>query len=313
MFLLFEIWKPPHWGLSMLTPKTALSKLFALRERERLFHVVWGITRWIALALTLVVIACFIDWRVDRSRETPMWLRGGLFVVQLIAFVVAGWFWLLRPWSRSPALIPLARRVEEHFPEFGHRLITSIQLTRAEAQTRGMSAQLIENLTKEAEEISQRHRFAQLADTSRLKWSAGLLLWPLGVLAFALLFFKLPLFLILLQRQLLADIEVPRKHRLVNRTPHVFPAGDVVIVEYEVIGPIDEKENTDFGYVRIYPEGKNSEDYPVEFERRVDDSTTIFKAHVLQSSINFHHRAGLPTAEPEHPRKLFLNPGPRSR
>ena len=177
-----------------------------------------------------------------------------------------------------------------------------------------MSAQLIENLTKEAEEISQRHRFAQLADTSRLKWSAGLLLWPLGVLAFALLFFKLPLFLILLQRQLLADIEVPRKHRLVNRTPHVFPAGDVVIVEYEVIGPIDEKENTDFGYVRIYPEGKNSEDYPVEFERRVDDSTTIFKgARITVIDQLPPSRRDCRRQNPEHPRKLFLNPGPRSR
>ena len=173
-----------------------------------------------------------------------------------------------------------------------------------------MSAQLIENLTKEAEEISQRHRFAQLADTSRLKWSAGLLLWPLGVLAFCVLFFKLPLFLILLQRQLLADIEVPRKHRLVNRTPHVFPAGDVVIVEYEVIGPIDEKENTDFGYVRIYPEGKNSEDYPVEFERRVDDSTTIFKAHVLQSSINFHHRAWIADGRTRTPSEVVFEPRP---
>ena len=56
-------------------PRIGLAKLGRLRGYERLFHVAWGIVRWATLAAVLVAIATYIDWRVDKDRETPFALR----------------------------------------------------------------------------------------------------------------------------------------------------------------------------------------------------------------------------------------------
>src|SRR5262245_17413315 len=130
-------------------PRIGLSKLRSLKGRERLFHVAWGLVRWLALALALVAVSTFIDFRVDKFRETPFTLRLLLTVVQVVALAVAGWFWLIRPWFKGPSIIRLARRVEARIPEFDHRLVTSIQLTRGKDNTFGMSPELIEIIARE--------------------------------------------------------------------------------------------------------------------------------------------------------------------
>src|SRR5262249_5561375 len=145
----------------------------------------------------------------------------------------------------GPSLIRLAKRVEESLPEYDHRLITAIQLNRAEAKTEGMSAELIGIVTDEAENISGKHNLAGLADARRLRWSAALLAWPLGVAAFLLLFFGPSLVMVLLKRQALSNVEIPRNIHLEKyETPKRWPAGDQVTIRYRVTadkGRIDEK------------------------------------------------------------------------
>src|SRR5215203_5194861 len=103
-------------------PKIGLSKLAALRGRERVFHVAWGLARWLTVALLVVGACTFIDWRVDKARETPVTLRAILSAIEALVLLVTGYFWLVRPWTRGTSIITLARRVEGGIPEFGHRL-----------------------------------------------------------------------------------------------------------------------------------------------------------------------------------------------
>ena len=142
-------------------PRIGLAKLRSLRGRERLFHVAWGVARWLTVAVAVVAVCTFIDWRVDKYRETPTWLRTGLTVLEAGVLLVAGWFWLVRPWMKGPSIIRLARRVETGIPEFGHRLVTSIQLSRAEKVGKG-SPELIETVARESEAIAEKHSFGQV-------------------------------------------------------------------------------------------------------------------------------------------------------
>src|SRR3954464_13548865 len=105
-------------------PRIGLSKLRSLRERERLFHVAWGLARWLTVAVAVVAVCTFIDWRVDKYRETPERLRVGLTVLEAAVLGGAGWFWLVRPSTKGASIVRLARRVEPGIPEFGPRLVT---------------------------------------------------------------------------------------------------------------------------------------------------------------------------------------------
>jgi hypothetical protein len=280
----------------MTTPTTSIAKLARLRGRERFFLVLWGLTRWLAQALTLVTLAVVLDWWIDKSRDTPKWLRVGMTIFQVAALAAAAVAWVLRPFARGPSLIRLARRVEESIPEYDHRLVTAIQLTRPGARTAGMSAELIGAVAVEAERISGRHDLARLADTRRLKWSAALLAWPLGVAAFLLVFFGPKLMLILLERQArpLADLDIPRNLKLQKyETPRLWPAGDEVTVRYEVTaadGRIDEKLR---GTVTVAVEGQPDADYDLTHEKTLADGRAVFAAKVPHSSVNFRYRARL--------------------
>jgi hypothetical protein len=276
------------------TPTTSLTKLYSLRGRERLFLGLWGLTRWLAFALTLLTIAMLADWWIDKYRETPMWVRIPLTLLQVIGIAVAALVWVIWPWAKGPSLIPLAKRVEETIPEFDHRLITAIQLTRSGAKTEGMSNELIGIVTDEAELISGKHNLARLADTKRLKWSAALLAWPLGITAFLLIFFGPTLLVILLKRQALADVEIPRNIRLEKyQMPKVWPAGDEVTIRYKVTaadGRIEEKMK---GKLIVAVDNQPDAEYDLAYESAAGDGQAIFSSTIPHSSMNFKYRARL--------------------
>jgi hypothetical protein len=269
-------------------PKIGLSKLAALRGRERMFHVAWGAARWLTLAAVVIAVSTFIDWRIDKYRETPFALRLLLTAAQAVGLGIAGWFWLVKPWARGPSIVRLARRVEEQIPEFGHRLVTSIQLSEKRAKIGGMSPELIERVSRESEAIADKHSFTQFADKDRLQRAAITVLAPLALTGLLVFLYGPTLFGVLLKRQLLASAEIPRFNQLENITPELWPAGDEVTVEYIVSGKIEE---TDVGRLRVKPDDLPADDYKLAFARRLDDNRTVFAFKVPHSSIDFEHRA----------------------
>jgi len=278
-------------------PKTGLAKLSALRARERLFLVFWGAVRWLALTATLFLVAVLVDFNVDKDYDTPIWLRTSMTIVQIIAAAIAFYYWVFRPLVTGPSLIGMARRVETNIPEFDHRLITSIQLTQNDAQTSGMSQQLIRNVTTESEEIAGRHSIVNLADSRRLKWGLGLLAWPLGALAILLIAFGPGLLGILLQRQLFANVEIPRDVRLTVATKkNPWPAGDEVVVRYDVTsreGKLDKEMKGVVTYVGDETKKSQTCDLVWDDQTEFAPDRAIFKAKVPHSSIGFTYRARL--------------------
>src|SRR6185503_5715535 len=127
---------------------------------------------------------------------------------------------LVRPWVSTPPVDDLATQAEKAFPAFDHRLVTAIQLNRTTADTRGMSKLLIGEVTREAGEIASRHNLLKLVDYRRLGWAAGVLA-PVAILWFVFVVFNSSLATILVKRQALLDVEIPRKVQLVNVTPDV--------------------------------------------------------------------------------------------
>jgi hypothetical protein len=290
-----------------LVPRIGLARLAALRERERFFRLVWGIARWLTLALVLLVLSTFIDWRIDRARETPHWLRIGLSLLQGGALLGAAWIWVIRPFVVGPSLIKLARRVEEGIPEFGHRLVTSIQLTDTSADTRGMSSELIESLTRESETISEKHHFTRFADSKKFYKALKLSAIPVALLGLMLLFYGQSLLSILVQRQLFASVDIPRSHMLENKTPELWPSGDEVQIEYLVTGRVRE---SDVGRVRLETTDGAFEEYPLEFLETVDDNQSRFGVEIPPSSENFRFRAWLRDGRTKEPSQIRFEPRP---
>lgn len=288
-------------------PRIGLSKLRSLRGRERLFHVAWGVARWLTVALAVVAVCTFVDWRVDKYRETPQWLRIGLTTLEAGVLLVTGYFWLVRPWLKGPSLIRLARRVEDGIPEFGHRLVTSIQLSKKAGQREIGSPELVETVARESEAIAEKHSFGRFADTRRLKWAAGLIGVPMLLAAGMIVFYGPTLLKALLQRQLLASVEIPRFNQLENRTPVLWPAGDEVTVEYVVSGKIRE---TDVGRLRVKPDDLPADEYPLEYAGRIDEDHTLFAARIPHSSVNFEHRAWVGDGRSKQASQVKFEPRP---
>lgn len=296
----------------LATPTTSLSKLNALRGREKLFYVAWGVSRWLALVLTCLTMAMIADWWIDKNRDTPQWVRIPLSLLQIVGFAVAGYFLLVRPWTKGPSLIPLAKRVEENIEEFDHRLITSIQLTRHSARTEGMSAELIGIITDEAEQIAGEHNLMALADKRRLHWSLALILWPVVLIGFLLLFFKPTLLGILLERQMFGSTEIPRHIHLNNKTPKLWPTGEMVTVHYEVESKDARIPDELKGTVRVSFEGQPDSYAPLVMVQRIDDRKAIFAAHVSSDKGSpFRYRAWLGDGRTKHADEVTFEPRPQ--
>src|SRR5947208_2061129 len=65
-------------------PPILLRKLAALRWRERLLRLLFGMAVVIAVALVALVLACFVDWLYDLWDDTPFGLRTFLLFAQVL-------------------------------------------------------------------------------------------------------------------------------------------------------------------------------------------------------------------------------------
>src|SRR5437016_3689217 len=131
-----------------MIPRTIHKQLASLRGRERLLQFAWGVARWLAIVLLLLLVAGFVDWLIDRDRDTPWSVRLALFIGQVgIALLVAVWL-LVGPFGKRLKDADLALEVEDRHPALGHRLISAVQLNQPEADIEGMSPQLIALVTR---------------------------------------------------------------------------------------------------------------------------------------------------------------------
>lgn len=273
-----------------MTPPTILRQLSRLRWRERSLGFTWGVARWLTLAIALLIVCCAADWFVDRFQDTPYPLRVALLVLQLLVGLTLAVVLVVRPLLSRLTDDELALRIEDRFPNLGHRLITALQLNRAGARREGMSPELIAAVTRDAEEQTARTPVTTVADHRRLQWAGLLTLGAVIVAGGCLLLFPATA-TALLARQWLADVEVPRSVMLDNATAEVWPSGDEVILRYRVSGP--GLELSAVGTAWLLREDGSLERYPLEHERDEPDGTALFVAHVPPSGVPFKHRAYL--------------------
>ncbi|MBM3979321.1 MAG: hypothetical protein FJ304_03370 [Planctomycetes bacterium] len=258
-----------------------IGQLTRWRFVERAIRLAWGAGRWVAICGAVLAVACAVDWLADRylgseswrkfrtstwvfapraaaqenwdpnaiMDETPKWLRYGMSLGQLALAGALAFYLIVRPWRRTPPVDELASSAEKAIPEFGHRLVTAVQLNRPEARTQGMSKTLIAEVTREAGELSARHNLLKLVNYNRLAFALAAALPVLvGWGAFAAV--KPELAGVLLKRQAFMSVEIPRTIHLKSVTQEVWPSGAEVTIRYHVTGDYDTSA---VGRLRVEP------------------------------------------------------------
>ena len=302
--------------------KSVLSQLNNWRLRERLIRLAWGGARWLAIVAAVLGLACLADWTIDRYSgsqtwrdilksswmfapsdplsvgQTPFWwCRVPMTLAQLSLAGVLGYVLLVRPWMKTPPVDDFATEAEKAFPAFDHRLVTAIQLNRTTADTRGMSKLLIGEVTREAGEIASRHNLLNLVDYRRLGWAAAVLA-PVAILWLVFVLFNSSLATILVKRQALLDVDIPRKVQLENVTPDVWPTGSEVKVQFKVTGQYHENM---VGVLRVVPEGQPEEFYELRHEKLVGTDTSHFSVTLPSMSRDFKFQARLGAGRTKEP------------
>lgn len=309
-----------------------LGQLRQWQFRERLVRLAWGGARTLAVVLVVLGCACALDWLIDRysgSRtwrdilrsswvlsgvnplgvgETPYWFRVLMALGQLGLAGGLVYYLILRPWFDTPPIDDLATQAEKAFPAFDHRLVTAIQLNRPTADTRGMSRVLITEVTREAGQIASRHNLLELIDYRRLGMAAA---WLVPVLAAWVVFFlsNSALATVLVKRQALLDVEIPRRTHLENITPEVWPTGKRVHIQFRVSGEYDPE---DAGVLRVVPDGQQEYFRDLIFEHQIDGTgDAIYSVELEPSSFDFSFQARLGDGRTREPGRVVFEPPPQ--
>jgi hypothetical protein len=290
-----------------MIPHSIQANLAALRRRERLLTFVWGFACWISIMVVLLLLCGFIDWLIDRERDTPQAVRVGLILVQVTIAGIAGLWFVLVPQIRWLPDTMLALWVEAKLPFFRHRLISAVQLNQPNAETEGMSKELITVVTREADQLAKKNSFSRVADHSRLKWT-GWLLAPV-VIVTALPFLLWPeICFALLSRQALQDVDIPHSVQLESISQPYWPIDDEIEIRYLVTG---EFHSEMIGTVYVAKQDLATESYPLKFERNDTDPRTkeqcaIFVARVNPSHVDIVYWARLGDGRTKSPSEMKL-------
>ena len=268
-------------------------QLRAWQFREWLYSTARGVAWLLVIIAGSLAVACAVDFYLDRyidnvseeGTSTPFWFRAVLTFGQLFLFAAALYFLVLK--VRGPSLVALASRAEQALPEFDHRLVTTLQLTRSDARTKGMSTQLIAAVEQEAGELLKSHNIGRLANPNRLFWAVGLyaavliFVGAIGALAGDLAF-------VLLRRQALLNVEIPRSVQVANESKPLWPSGDSAELRFRVTGPIADDAT---GRVFVFPKGQPREKYEAKFLERKPDGAAIFSVALPPASEPFTFKA----------------------
>ncbi len=281
-----------------------LQQLTRWQRWEWLYSALRNFTGLLLATGLLTLLWCAIDYWCDGSDDTPYWVRRTLSVSWL-SLVVAGIVFAFVK-IRPPSLDTLASRAEEEHEEVEHRFVTALQLNRPQARTEGMSAELIQNVTAEAETLSRKMRLSRLIHPQRL-WHAFYAVLALLLLGGTVFAFNAPLALALLQRLGLADVPIPRSVTLFNETKPLHPAGDTVPVLIRASGRIGENHR---GSVSLRYDDGRTEDYPLLFQERLSETDCLFRAEVPAASEPFQFRARLRDGRLHEPGAVRFAPRP---
>jgi hypothetical protein len=287
-----------------MVPRLIQNKLSGLRWRERGLRFSWRSAVWLLLGVTGVAIAFAVDWIVDLREDVPRALRTGLVMWEVGLAILAVLVLVFWPWSRKLDDESLALFVEDKKPELDHRLISTVQLNRPEADTRGMSPGLIQRLTNDTEQTVKPMSFAALADHRWLAWSA-LVVVPV-VLVVAAVFLLMPeTAMALLNRQLGGDDDIPRRvhiqpvafdrhDKMIYLEPDqnlVKPLGEDVVLYFVATG-VNAPEQSQ-GEVKLILSDGIERLRPLTFQRRLDDTHFLYSTVVQTPLIDFQYRAWL--------------------
>lgn len=300
-----------------MVPLTIKRQLRQLQYRENRLRFAWAAARWLLIVVLVLAGSCLLDFTIDLWQDTPLALRIGLLVGQLLLWSIA--LTLVAPLLfRRRGDTDLALWVEERLPQFRHRLVSAVQLNQPQANTRGMSPAMIAAVTQEAETQSRQNDFSRLVDSRRRGWSLGLLavvaagvaavllLWPQTVQA-------------LVARLFLKHQAIPRSVKLEGADIPVIwfegaepavvrPAGEEMALRFRASGGVRQDLK---GQIRIDPVGgRPSERYELAFDSWDDQGGAVFVARVPPTLLDFTCRAWLKDGRTHQPVRVHLEPRP---
>lgn len=192
--------------------RTQIKKIWLLNKS---IDIIYGISKALLFVLPLLAIACLADWVWDIEEETPLpirlimtasWLS--LLIVSLVSYVVL-------PGIKSFNENDTALKIEQTFPEFDHRLITVLQLSRPEARFDRKSETLLAELTSEVVVCYPNFNFNKALELKKLKDSSYQFA-PVFLFVMLSLFFAHNTAKALIERQLLFNTPIPRNTIFIN-------------------------------------------------------------------------------------------------
>ncbi len=193
-------------------PPSALlgDKLAAVRSKKTGVEAGSGVAMLLGGLVLALGVGMLLDWFLD----LPWAVRFLFFIAYLAAAGHVIWHNILIPCLRQPDDDAIALLVERGNPQFGTRLIASLQLTRPGALQSGEAPALVRGMLAETERIARPLDFTAVIATRQLRRLVG---WALVIVVIGgVVFWKgEEVSRDLLHRAFLSrEIEVPRKTRI---------------------------------------------------------------------------------------------------
>lgn len=170
------------------TYQEIINRLYSLRRQWRLLLFSHSFLRWLS-AVAITLATAFV---IDQILPLPRFLRMGLVLVWLGIGVFAAFRYLIRPVFQKLTDARVAAYIENHYPGFENRILSTVQLKPEMENNRfgyalGFIEKLIEGTHQSMDQIEHRKVFSQ--ELMKLKRYGGF-----ALVAFALLFMTLFIF-----------------------------------------------------------------------------------------------------------------------
>lgn len=192
--------------------RTQIKKIWLLNKS---IDIIYGISKALLFVLPLLAIACLADWVWDIEEETPLPIRLIMTASWLSLLIVSLASYVVLPGIKSFNENDTALKIEQTFPEFDHRLITVLQLSRPEARFDRKSETLLAELTSEVVVCYPNFNFNKALELKKLKDSSYQFA-PVFLFVMLSLFFAHNTAKALIERQLLFNTPIPRNTIFIN-------------------------------------------------------------------------------------------------